>query len=70
MRPPSSFYVLSCAEPYLLIMEHVGGGTLKTFLQSNRVRLSADPELQSLLTIASYHVALAMQHLHSKRVTT
>ncbi|TNN63670.1 Tyrosine kinase receptor Cad96Ca [Liparis tanakae] len=54
-------------EPYLLIMEHVGGGTLKTFLQSNRVRLSADPELQSLLTIASYHVALAMQHLRSKR---
>ncbi|XP_056296594.1 tyrosine kinase receptor Cad96Ca isoform X2 [Pseudoliparis swirei] len=55
-------------EPYLLIMEHVGGGTLKTFLQSNRVRLSADPELQSLLTIASYHVALAMQHLRSKRI--
>ncbi|XP_068440232.1 fibroblast growth factor receptor homolog 1 [Clinocottus analis] len=55
-------------EPYILIMEHVSCGTLKTFLQTNRVRLSADPELPSLLTIASYHIALAMQHLRSKMI--
>ncbi|XP_041797001.1 tyrosine kinase receptor Cad96Ca [Chelmon rostratus] len=55
-------------EPYILIMEYVSYGTLRTFLQSNRVHLSADPELQSLLTIASYHIALAMQHLSSKMI--
>lgn len=59
---------LLCAEPYILIMEYVSCGTLKTFLQTNRAHLSADPELQSLLTIASYHIALAMQHLRSKMV--
>ncbi|KAM7399842.1 hypothetical protein PAMP_019083 [Pampus punctatissimus] len=53
-------------EPYILIMEYVSCGTLRTFLQTNRVQLSADPELQSLLTITSYHIALAMQHLRSK----
>lgn len=57
-----------CAEPYILIMEYVSYGTLRTFLQTNRAHLSTDPELQSLLTIASYHVALAMQHLRSKMV--
>uniref|UniRef100_A0A3Q4H1E6 Si:ch211-167j9.5 n=1 Tax=Neolamprologus brichardi TaxID=32507 RepID=A0A3Q4H1E6_NEOBR len=57
------------AEPYILIMEYVSYGTLRTFLQTNRAHLSTDPELQSLLTIASYHVALAMQHLRSKMVT-
>ncbi|XP_071778270.1 tyrosine kinase receptor Cad96Ca isoform X2 [Centroberyx gerrardi] len=55
-------------EPYVLIMEYVSYGTLRTFLQTNRGRLSSDPELQSLLTIASYHIALAMQHLRSKMV--
>ncbi|KAK9521515.1 hypothetical protein VZT92_021312 [Zoarces viviparus] len=55
-------------EPYILIMEHVSCGTLRTFLQTNRVHLSADPELHSLLTIASYHIALAMQHLRSKMI--
>ncbi|TDH15334.1 hypothetical protein EPR50_G00029770 [Perca flavescens] len=55
-------------EPYILIMEYVSYGTLRTFLQTNRVNLSADPELQSLLTIASYHIALAMQHLRSKMI--
>ncbi|XP_029964871.1 tyrosine kinase receptor Cad96Ca isoform X2 [Salarias fasciatus] len=55
-------------EPYILIMEYVGYGTLRTFLQTNRDHLSADPELQSLLTIASYHIALAMQHLRSKMI--
>lgn len=58
------------AEPFMLIMEYVSVGTLRTFLQTNRVHLSGDPELQSLLTIASYHIALAMQHLRSKMVHT
>lgn len=55
-------------EPYILIMEYVSYGTLRTFLQTNRAHLSADKELQSLLTIASYHIALAMQHLRSKMI--
>ncbi|XP_022607087.1 tyrosine kinase receptor Cad96Ca-like [Seriola dumerili] len=55
-------------EPYILILEYVSYGTLRTFLQTNRANLSADPELQSLLTIASYHIALAMQHLRSKMI--
>ncbi|CAJ1065962.1 tyrosine kinase receptor Cad96Ca isoform X1 [Xyrichtys novacula] len=55
-------------EPYVLIMEYVSCGTLRTFLQTNKAHLSADPELQSLLTIASYHIALAMQHLRSKMI--
>uniref|UniRef100_A0A8C7XBN8 Protein kinase domain-containing protein n=1 Tax=Oryzias sinensis TaxID=183150 RepID=A0A8C7XBN8_9TELE len=55
-------------EPFMLIMEYVSFGTLRTFLQTNRVHLSGDPELQSLLTIASYHIALAMQHLRSKMI--
>ncbi|XP_027900858.1 tyrosine kinase receptor Cad96Ca [Xiphophorus couchianus] len=55
-------------QPCILIMEYVSYGTLRTFLQTNRVHLSADPELQSLLTIASYHIALAMQHLRSKMI--
>lgn len=58
------------AEPYILIMEFVSYGTLRTFLQTHRTHLSADPELQGLLTIASYHIALAMQHLRSKMVKT
>ncbi|XP_008300903.1 tyrosine kinase receptor Cad96Ca [Stegastes partitus] len=56
------------AEPYILIMEYVSYGTLRTFLQTNRNHLSVDPELQSLFTIASYHIALAMQHLRSKMI--
>ncbi|XP_047449867.1 tyrosine kinase receptor Cad96Ca isoform X2 [Mugil cephalus] len=58
----------TAVEPYILIMEYVSCGTLRTFLQTNRGHLSADPELQSLLTIASYHIALAMQHLRSKMI--
>lgn len=65
VNPPPSV----CVEPYILIMEYVSYGTLRTFLQTHRSHLSTDPELQSLLTIASYHVALAMQHLRSKMVT-
>ncbi|KAL0972728.1 hypothetical protein UPYG_G00193990 [Umbra pygmaea] len=55
-------------EPYVLIMEFVSTGTLRSFLQTNKERLTADPELQSLLTIASYHITLAMEHLRSKMV--
>uniref|UniRef100_A0AAY4DG38 Protein kinase domain-containing protein n=1 Tax=Denticeps clupeoides TaxID=299321 RepID=A0AAY4DG38_9TELE len=58
----------STQEPYTLIMEFVQYGTLRSFLQTQRDKLSSDPELQSLLTIASYHTALAMEHLHSKMV--
>lgn len=50
-------------------MEYVSCGTLRTFLQTQRAHLISDPELPSLLTIASYHIALAVQHLHSKMVT-
>ncbi|MEQ2197187.1 hypothetical protein XENOCAPTIV_025039 [Xenoophorus captivus] len=55
-------------QPNIVIMEYVSYGTLRTFLQTNRVNLSGNPELQSLLTIASYHIALAMQHLRSKMI--
>ncbi|XP_026196295.1 tyrosine kinase receptor Cad96Ca [Anabas testudineus] len=55
-------------EPYMLIMEYVSYGTLRTYLQTNRSHLKDNPELQSLLTIASYHIALAMQHLCSKMI--
>ncbi|XP_052324647.1 fibroblast growth factor receptor homolog 1 [Oncorhynchus keta] len=55
-------------EPYVLIMEFVSYGTLRRFLQTHKDNLTSDPELQSLLTIASYHIALAMEHLRSKMV--
>lgn len=55
-------------EPSILIMEYISCGTLRTFLQTQRPHLISDPELPSLLTIASYHIALAVQHLHSKMV--
>lgn len=55
-------------EPLVLILEYVSHGTLRTFLQMNRHQLSSDPELQSMLTIASYHIALALQHLRSKMI--
>ncbi|KAJ7990113.1 hypothetical protein DPEC_G00296950 [Dallia pectoralis] len=58
----------STDEPYVLIMEYVSFGTLRSFLQTNKDKLTPDPELQSLLTIASYHIALAMEHLRSKMV--
>lgn len=55
-------------QPFILIMEYVSYGTLRTFLQTKKAQLSGNPELQSLLTIASYHIALAMQHLRSKMI--
>lgn len=53
----------------MLIMEFVSYGTMRNFLQTQREKLVSDPELQSLLTIASYHIALAMEHVRSKMVT-
>ncbi|XP_016335374.1 fibroblast growth factor receptor homolog 1 [Sinocyclocheilus anshuiensis] len=55
-------------EPYMLIMEFMSYGTLRSFVQKNKDELIADPELQSQFTIASYHIALAMEHLRSKMV--
>lgn len=56
-------------EPYMLIMEFMSYGTLRSFVQKNKEQLSADPELQSQFTIASYHIALALEHLRSKMVS-
>ncbi|XP_066537817.1 tyrosine kinase receptor Cad96Ca [Hoplias malabaricus] len=55
-------------EPFMLIMEFVSYGTLRGFVQTHHEKLRADPELQSMFTIASYHIALAMEHLRSKMV--
>ncbi|XP_051719254.1 fibroblast growth factor receptor homolog 1 [Ctenopharyngodon idella] len=55
-------------EPYMLIMEFISYGTLRSFVQKHKDELSADPELQSQFTIVSYHIALAMEHLRSKMV--
>ncbi|XP_056328981.1 fibroblast growth factor receptor homolog 1 [Danio aesculapii] len=55
-------------EPYLLIMEFMSYGTLRTFVQKHKDELSADPELQRHFTIASYHIAMGMEHLRSKMV--
>ncbi|KAG7483642.1 hypothetical protein MATL_G00040500 [Megalops atlanticus] len=55
-------------EPYVLILEYVSCGTLRSFLQMHRERLRIDSELQSLFTMAAYHIALAMDHLRSKMV--
>ncbi|XP_018603961.1 fibroblast growth factor receptor 1 [Scleropages formosus] len=58
----------SAEEPYVLIMECVSFGTLRSFLQAHRDTLCVDIELQNLFTIASYHIALALEHLRSKMV--
>ncbi|XP_063060907.1 fibroblast growth factor receptor 2 [Engraulis encrasicolus] len=58
----------SVEEPFILIMEYVSYGTLRNFLQTQRDKLLTDPELQSLFTIASYHIALAMEHIRSKMI--
>ncbi|XP_066551640.1 tyrosine kinase receptor Cad96Ca isoform X2 [Amia ocellicauda] len=55
-------------DPYVLVMEYVSYGTLRSFLQMHRERLSTDGELQSLFTVAAYHIALALEHLRSKMV--
>ncbi|KAK2881060.1 hypothetical protein QQF64_008598 [Cirrhinus molitorella] len=55
-------------EPYMLIMEFMSYGTLRSFVQKHKDELMADAELQSQFTIASYHIALAMEHLRSKMV--
>uniref|UniRef100_A0A8C2KTL7 Si:ch211-167j9.5 n=1 Tax=Cyprinus carpio TaxID=7962 RepID=A0A8C2KTL7_CYPCA len=55
-------------QPYMLLMEFMSYGTLRSFVQKHKDELIADPELQSQFTIASYHIALAMEHLRSKMV--
>ncbi|KAI1903649.1 hypothetical protein AGOR_G00029370 [Albula goreensis] len=55
-------------DPYVLILEYVSSGTLRSFLQAHKERLSADSELQHLFTMAAYHIALAMDHLRTKMV--
>ncbi|KAK2831359.1 hypothetical protein Q7C36_016445 [Tachysurus vachellii] len=55
-------------EPFMLIMEFVSHGTLRSFLQTHHDKLSADAEIQNLFAITSYHIALAMEHLRSKMV--
>ncbi|KAM9456629.1 fibroblast growth factor receptor homolog 1-like isoform 1-T2 [Clarias gariepinus] len=54
--------------PYMLIMEDVELGSLRTFLRVNKERLCKDEELQHLFTIALYHIAKALDHLHSKMI--
>ncbi len=53
----------------MLIMEFMSYGTLRSFVQKNKDELISDPEMQSQFTIASYHIALAMEHLRSKMVS-
>ncbi|XP_069470042.1 tyrosine kinase receptor Cad96Ca-like [Ambystoma mexicanum] len=55
-------------EPYMLILENVACGTLKQFLKVHRRQLSASENLHSHLTVAAYHIALAMEHIASKMV--
>ncbi|KAM9498299.1 fibroblast growth factor receptor homolog 1-like isoform 4-T5 [Salvelinus alpinus] len=54
--------------PYMLILESVSSGTLRSFLQVNQDQLSRDSQLQNLFTTAAYHIAHAMRHLCSKMV--
>ncbi|KAM9540012.1 fibroblast growth factor receptor homolog 1-like isoform 1-T1 [Salvelinus alpinus] len=54
--------------PYMLILESVSSGTLRSFLQVNQHQLSRDSELQKHFTTAAYHIAHAMRHLRSKMV--
>ncbi|KAJ7995850.1 hypothetical protein DPEC_G00231000 [Dallia pectoralis] len=55
-------------EPYMLILESVNNGTLRSFLQVNQEQLRQDSELPHLLTTAAYHIADAMRHMCSKMV--
>lgn len=52
----------------MLIMEDVEHGSLRSFLKANKESLVKDQELKHLFTIALYHIAQAMTHLHSKMV--
>ncbi|XP_069077680.1 fibroblast growth factor receptor homolog 1-like [Pleurodeles waltl] len=55
-------------EPYMLILENVSHGTLKHFVHANRSQLINSENLQTQLTIAAYHLALAMEHIASRMV--
>ncbi|KAF5901938.1 fibroblast growth factor receptor 1-like, partial [Clarias magur] len=54
--------------PYMLIMEDVELGSLRTYLRRNKEKLCKDEELQHVFTIALYHVAKALDYLHSKMI--
>lgn len=54
--------------PYILIMEPVSCGTLRSFLQGNQEQLKTESNLQDMFTIAAYRIANAMCHLSSKQV--
>ncbi|XP_058267306.1 fibroblast growth factor receptor homolog 1-like isoform X1 [Hemibagrus wyckioides] len=54
--------------PYMLIMENAEHGSLRTFVRLNKERLCKDAELQHRFTIALYHIAQALDHLHSKMI--
>ncbi|XP_030078044.1 fibroblast growth factor receptor homolog 1 isoform X2 [Microcaecilia unicolor] len=54
--------------PYMLFLENVSFGTLRKFLRINRVQLTDNENLQSLLTVVAYHVALGMEHISNKMV--
>uniref|UniRef100_A0A7M4FBR9 Protein kinase domain-containing protein n=1 Tax=Crocodylus porosus TaxID=8502 RepID=A0A7M4FBR9_CROPO len=55
-------------EPYVLILEHAGLGTLRTFLRSHREQLRSCGDLQALLTMVAYHISLGMKHIADKQV--
>nr|XP_033778887.1 fibroblast growth factor receptor homolog 1-like [Geotrypetes seraphini] len=54
--------------PYMLFLENVSFGTLRKFLRVFRVQLMANENLQKLLTVVAYHIALGMEHIASKMV--
>ncbi|XP_025070358.1 tyrosine-protein kinase receptor Tie-1-like, partial [Alligator sinensis] len=55
-------------EPYVLILEHAGLGTLRTFLRSRQEQLRSCGDLQALLTMVAYHISLGMKHIADKQV--
>ncbi|XP_019366529.1 PREDICTED: tyrosine kinase receptor Cad96Ca-like [Gavialis gangeticus] len=56
-------------EPYVLILEHAGLGTLRTFLRSRREQLRSCGDLQALLTMVAYHISLGMKHIADKQAS-
>ncbi|XP_059573563.1 uncharacterized protein LOC109285919 [Alligator mississippiensis] len=56
-------------EPYVLILEHAGLGTLRTFLRSRQEQLRSCGDLQALLTMVAYHISLGMKHIADKQAS-
>ncbi|KAI4882661.1 hypothetical protein NFI96_014649, partial [Prochilodus magdalenae] len=54
--------------PYMLVMEDVTHGSLRSYLQVNQDRLCRDKDLQQLFTLAIYHIAHAMEHIRSRMI--